>query len=115
MMTFWADENFNGNILRGLQKLYPHFAFLRVQDTPLMSIPDPDLLEEASKVGAILFTHDVNTMSGFAYARVRAGKPMSGVILVHKSTLIGDAITHISTLIASADSADDFKNEVIWV
>jgi len=114
-MKFWADENFNGHILRGLQRLYPTLDVIRVQDTHLMSIPDPDLLEEASKVGAILLSHDVTTMSDFAYARIRDGKRMTGLILVHKAMLIGDAIAEIATLIELATSPDDVINEVMWI
>ncbi|MCU0481691.1 MAG: hypothetical protein MUE54_10845, partial [Anaerolineae bacterium] len=100
---------------RALQKLYPYLIFVRVQDTQFIGIPDSDLLDEAAKVGAILLTHDVNTMSGFAYARINSGKPMSGVLLVHEWMPIGDAIKVIATLIESANSAQDFMNEVMWI
>jgi hypothetical protein len=35
--------------------------------------PDPDVLEWAAREGRILLTHDVNTMLGHAWDRVRLG------------------------------------------
>jgi len=113
-MIFWADENFNGDILRALLRAYPHLDVIRVQDTHLISLPDPDLLDEASKIGAILLTHDVNTMSGFANERLRQGKRMSGVILIPQLMPIGYAIDELITFIGSANEGD-FENMLLYI
>lgn len=44
-MKFWADENFRGDILRGILTIYPNLDIIRVQDTPLIQMKDPNLLE----------------------------------------------------------------------
>lgn len=49
MMRFLADENFDGRILRGVQREYADFDVIRVQDTELYEADDPTVLEWASK------------------------------------------------------------------
>lgn len=44
MMRLLADENFNGDILRGLMRRLPNLNILRVQDVGLMNANDPDIL-----------------------------------------------------------------------
>lgn len=74
------DEDFNNDILRGLLRRQPDIDVLRVQDIPeIAAAKDPEVLEWAAKNGRVLFTHDVNTMTAYAIARIQAGKPMPGV------------------------------------
>jgi len=49
MIRFLADENFNGKILRGIQRERPDADILRVQDTSLFQAPDPQVLEWAAR------------------------------------------------------------------
>jgi hypothetical protein len=53
-----------------------------VQDVGLTGADDPTILEWAAAGGRILFTHDVSTMTRFAYERVAAGLAMPGVGVV---------------------------------
>ena len=110
-MKFWADENFNGVILKGLLRLYPHLDIIRVQDTPLISMKDPDLLEEASLAGAILLTHDTKTIPPFANERIANGQLVVGVIAIPQSMAIGQAIEELAILIG-AGTDQDFVNRV---
>lgn len=107
-MKFWADENFNGAILKGLLQLYPHLDIIRVQDTPLISMKDPDLLEEAS---LILLTHDTKTIPPFANERIANGQLVVGVIAIPQSMAIGQAIEELAILIG-AGTDEDFVNRV---
>ncbi len=52
-------------------------------------------MEWAAKENRILLTHDVHTMTGYAYDRIRAGQPMPGVIEVRDDLPIGQAIEEI--------------------
>lgn len=76
-MKFWADENFNGRILKGILGVYPELDITRVQDTALMGLPDPELIVEAYQAGAILLTHDVKTLVPIAEAYLGAGNGAS--------------------------------------
>lgn len=113
-MKFWADENFRGDILRGLLNQYPELDVVRVQDTHLMSTPDPDLLEEAAKIGAVLLTHDIRTIPPFANKRVAEGKPMSGVIVIAQNMPVKEAIHELAIFIG-ASQEDDFVNRVEYL
>ncbi|MGV2391344.1 MAG UNVERIFIED_CONTAM: DUF5615 family PIN-like protein [Microcystis novacekii LVE1205-3] len=82
-----TDENFNGAILRGLVRRLPELDIIRVQDVGLMNTDDPDILEWAANEGRILLTHDVATITMYAYNRVNQGLPMTGVVeVILKST-----------------------------
>lgn len=82
MLRFLADENFRNTILRGLRRKHPNFDVVRVQDTHLYGSDDPAILEWAAQERRILLTHDARTVPRFAYARLREGKPMAGVLVV---------------------------------
>jgi predicted nuclease of predicted toxin-antitoxin system len=74
MLRFLADENFNNDILRGLLRRQPDLDVVRVQDIGLSGAADPTLLGWAAQQGRIILTHDVTTMTRYAYERVQAGQ-----------------------------------------
>ncbi len=113
-MKFWADENFHGDILRGILAAYPDLDIVRVQDTELSGADDPTLLEEAARQGVVIITHDVQTMTKHAYDRLRDGLPMPGVIEVAEGMPLGQAINELVLLIGASDAAD-FESLVIYV
>jgi predicted nuclease of predicted toxin-antitoxin system len=75
-----ADENVKNNIVRGVRLRNPRIDLVRVQDVGLSGANDPSVLEWAAGHQRVLLTHDVATITAFAYERVRAGKPMPGII-----------------------------------
>lgn len=79
MLRFLADENFDIRIVHGIQGQAPEVDILRVQEIGLAGAEDPVVLNWAAQEGRILLTHDVSTVTWFAYDRVRAGQPMPGV------------------------------------
>ena len=72
MIRLLADENFNENIVRGIRRRSPDIDLVRVRDVGLSGADDPTLLEWAAQHERILLTHDVSTITAFAYERVRA-------------------------------------------
>jgi hypothetical protein len=90
-----SDENFDGDILRGLYRRRPELDVVRVQDVGLSATSDPDILAWAAVEGRILLTHDRDTMPHFAYQRVKAGQAMPGVFLVSDQMPIGQAIDEL--------------------
>ncbi len=75
-----ADENFNNHIVRGLLRRDPELDIVRIQDVGLSGADDPTVLEWAAQEGRILLTHDVSTITKYAYERVQAGLVMPGVL-----------------------------------
>ncbi len=95
MLRFVADENFNNNIVRGLLRRQPELDIVRVQDVGLTSADDPMVLKWASQEGRILLTHDVATITQYAYERVEAGLSMPGVFEMSLEVPISRAIEDI--------------------
>ncbi len=63
-----------------------------MQDTEVAGAEDPQVLAWAAREGRVLLTHDVKTMTKFAYERVAAGLPMPGVFEVSLDMPMGQAI-----------------------
>jgi predicted nuclease of predicted toxin-antitoxin system len=58
MLRLLSDENFNGDIVRGLFLRQPNLDLLRVQDVGLREVDDPAILDWAASNERILLTHD---------------------------------------------------------
>jgi predicted nuclease of predicted toxin-antitoxin system len=78
MLRLASDENFNGDIVRGLLFRLPELNLLRVQDVGLGGAIDPVVLAWAAENDRIVLTHDRATLPNFAYERVVAGEAMPG-------------------------------------
>jgi predicted nuclease of predicted toxin-antitoxin system len=114
MLRVLADENFNHHILRGLKRRYFDLDCIIVQETDLLGAPDSALLEWAAQNDRVLLTHDFKTMLRFAHARIRAGKPMSGVIAIPSSLSIREGIDALAMVIECCRQAD-FKDSVVYL
>jgi hypothetical protein len=99
VLRLGADENFNNDIIRGLVRRQPDVNIVRVQDVGLSGADDPDVLEWAAGQGRVLVTHDVSTLSKYAYERVAAGKSMPGVFEVTMDLSIGRAIDDLLLIV----------------
>jgi len=98
MLRLAADENFNNDIVRGVRRRNPAVDIVRIQDVELSAADDSTILEWAAQSGRVLLTHDVATMTRYAYDRVREGKLMPGVFEVGRHVPIGVAIEEIVLL-----------------
>lgn len=106
MLRLLADENFNGRILRALRRRIPDLDVVRMQDTPLSGTDDPALLELAATEGRVVLTHDVETLVGYAWERVRSGRSMPGVIVTSTDRPIGQVIEDLEILILASEPAE---------
>ena len=114
MLTFLADENFHRAIVRGLLRRQPYLDIFRVQDVGLTGADDPHVLEWCAQSGRLLLTHDVVTITKFAYERVAKGLPMPGVIEVKQSIGHGQAIDDI-LLIAECSLPEEHEGQVFYI
>ncbi|WP_425613937.1 DUF5615 family PIN-like protein [Anatilimnocola sp. NA78] len=114
MLRLLSDENLNGDIVRGLMRLYPDLPCVRVQDVGLMNTPDELILEWAARERLILVTHDVSTIPPAAYQRIVASKPMPGVIVVPDQLAIGRAIDEIAFLAREVEPRE-IENQVFFL
>jgi hypothetical protein len=72
------------------------------------------VLEWAAKEGRVLLTHDVTTMTQYAYERVKAGKSMPGVFEVSRAVPIGTAIEDI-LLLAEYSFEGEWEGQVRYL
>jgi hypothetical protein len=93
-----SDENFNGDIVRGLLIRDPDLDVVRVQDVGLAEADDPTVLAWAATNDRIVLTHDRATMPDFAYARVAAGEAMPGLFVLNDRFPVGQAIDELLLL-----------------
>ncbi|MBI3968459.1 MAG: DUF5615 family PIN-like protein [Chloroflexi bacterium] len=99
MLRLAADENLEGQIVRGLFERQPELDLVRVQDAGLAGTEDPAILEWAASESRVLLTRDVSTMTHYACERLARGEPMPGLVVVPHSVSVGRAIAEILFLI----------------
>ena len=114
MLRLAADENFNSNIVRGLLRRQPELDIVRIQDVGLSGADDPTVLEWAAQEERVLLTHDVSTITRYAYERVRAGRPMPGVFEVSRAVPTGRAIEDI-LLLAECSLDGEWEGQVRYL
>lgn len=95
MIKLATDENFDGDILRGLLRREPDLDVIRVQDANLAETLDSIILAWAAAEERALLTHDRDSIPNFAYERVHAGEPMPGIFLVNDRMSKGQAIEEL--------------------
>ncbi|WP_026103563.1 DUF5615 family PIN-like protein [Pseudanabaena sp. PCC 6802] len=113
-MRLLTDENFNGAILRGLMRRLPDLDIVRVQDVGLINASDPDILEWAASEGRILLTHDVATITMYAYERIDRGLPMPGVVEAIATAPIGKIVDDLELLVLCG-KPEDYENQILFV
>lgn len=114
MLRLAADENFNNDIVRGLLRRRPDLEIVRVQDVGLSGADDPTILEWAAGEGRVLLSHDVSTLTRYAYGRVEAGKRMPGIFEVDRNVPTGVVIEDIM-LIAECSLEGEWEGQVRYL
>jgi predicted nuclease of predicted toxin-antitoxin system len=107
-----ADENLKGALVRGLRRQKPDLDIVRVQDVGLLGADDPAVLAWAAVEDRVLLTHDVRTITKYAYDRLVAGLPMPGVIEVRGNLSIGQAIEDILLLV---EFEEEWRSQVRYI
>ncbi len=114
MLRFLSDENFNGDIVRGLFLRQPNLDLIRVQDVGLQETSDPDILEWSAINNRIVLTHDKATMPDFAYQRLITGKEMSGLFVVNNRIITRQAIDELLLIVACSEQSE-WQGKVLYL
>lgn len=115
MLKFAADENFNNDILRGMLRRSHDLDILRIQDIPeIAGKDDPPVLACTAHEGRVLITHDVRTITKYAYERTAAGLSMPGVFEVKRSVPAATAIDEL-LIIAECSLDDEWEGQVRYI
>ena len=114
-MRLLFDENFHGDVLRGLLRTYRALDYVRVQDVPqIYGKSDDDVLAWAAQEGRILMSHDYRTIPKAAYARISNNQPMPGVIMCPDTMPVGETIEVLVVLIGASDPSE-YINRVLYL
>ncbi len=89
---FLADNDLNDAIVVGLLRREPAVEFTRLRDLGLDAWGDAKVLEHAAREGWIVVSHDVNTLTAAADARLQSGSELNGVLLAHQRTPVSAII-----------------------
>jgi hypothetical protein len=114
MFRLLADENFNGDIVRGLRLRQQDIDIVRVQDVGLAGAQDPDILAWAADNNRIVLTHDRATMTRHAYERLVAGNPVPGVFVLNDRFPVGQGIDEIM-LVVGCTAQSEWTGLVVFL
>ena len=114
MLRLVSDEDVHDDIIRGLRRREPALDIVRVVDVGLVHTPDPVILQWAADHDRILVTGDLNSMVGYAWARVKSAEPMPGVIALLENVGAGRVIDDI-LLLSLCCAAEEIKDRVLFV
>jgi len=114
MLALAADENFNNDIVRALRRRRSDLDIVRVQDAGLSGADDRRVLEWAASESRVLLTHDVSTITRFAYERSKDGLAMPGVFELAYDIPIGVAVEEI-LLLAECSLEGEWEGQVRYL
>src|SRR5437588_10055632 len=114
MIAFLADENFDGRIVVGLLRRLPALDLVRAQDVGISGADDPTILTWAAEHERIVLSHDVNTLTKYAYERAADGHRMPGVFEVSREIGIGPAIEEL-ILVAECSLDGEYEGQVRYI
>jgi hypothetical protein len=113
-IRFVADEDLDNRIIRGLLRRKSKLDIVRIQDASLSGENDASILAWASQEQRVLLTHDISTMTRFAFERIDSGNSIAGIIEIPQSLSIGAAIEDI-LIIEECCSAEEFENQILYL
>ena len=113
-VKYLFDEDLNGRIVRGVRRRISDLDSRTVPETDLPQATDPAVLDWAADQGRVVITHDHRTMRSCAEDRLRAGRPMAGLILVPQTAPLGQVIDDL-VLIAEATTAEEWEGTIVFL
>jgi len=109
-----TDENIDGALVTGLQRVVEELDLVRVQDVGLRQAEDPAILAWAADARRVLVTLDAKTIPGFAADRVRSGLPMPGVFLLRRKTSLAVQLEALA-VVAGATETEEWDTRVVYL
>lgn len=112
MIRLYADENVEGQIIRGLRKR--GVDILTAEEDGYRHTDDDLILDRTNELGRVAFSRDQDFLRE-ATSRQTEGRPFEGVIYAHKSFVsIGTCVKDLE-LLANAGNPEDFANQVYYL
>ena len=111
-IALYFDHNARAAVASGLQ--LRGVNVLTVYEDGYVKVDDPDVLQRATDLGRVSFTHDDDFLA-VGNEWQRHGRKFAGIIYVHQLRLtVGETIAELEIIAKAADS-EDFTNQVTYL
>jgi predicted nuclease of predicted toxin-antitoxin system len=114
LLKFLADENFNRIVISGALRIQPLLDIVHAQDVGLRQRPDAEILEWAAAQRRLVLTHDVSTMTKWAYRRMVEGKNCPEVLEIASLLSVPRAIEEI-LIVAECSREGEWEGQVLYL
>jgi hypothetical protein len=114
MLRLLIDQNFDHDILRGLERRIPRLDYVTTGEIGMSRSPDPELLRWAAIAGRVILTHDQSTMPDHIAELLSNGGTIAGVIIVPRGLPIGQAINELEIVISCSDE-DEYQDRYFFL
>ncbi|PSQ95703.1 MAG: hypothetical protein BRD55_08680 [Bacteroidetes bacterium SW_9_63_38] len=114
MIPLLTDENVRASIIRALLQERPELDLVRVGEVGLRATEDPLILDWAAEHGCVLLTHDRQTMTDYAYQRMRNQQETPGVIVLDDQASPGDLVPDLLHAVEES-SPEHLRNRVLFL
>ena len=111
-LALYMDQNVPRAITLGLR--LRNVDVLTAFEDGASDVDDPELLDRASSLGRVLFSHDDDLLTEAARRQV-AGIPFGGVIYAHQLRVSVGACIDDLALIATAGEPEDLRQHVLFL
>jgi hypothetical protein len=105
-IRFQTDANFSAIIVRGLLRRQPQVDIQTAESAKLAGVPDLEVLARAAQSGRVLLSHDYHTMPDHFAAFLASGQHSPGVLLLHQTLPVAQAIEELLLVWEASDQAE---------
>jgi predicted nuclease of predicted toxin-antitoxin system len=111
------DEHVTPSLAGAVYALEPSIVVDAVgqPNAPPKRTSDPELLDYAAQVGALVVTLDTSTMVQFAIDRIRAGVPMAGLLVIPSDQSSRRKVAEDMLLIWSITTPEEWHNRIEYL
>jgi hypothetical protein len=111
-VALYMDVNVPGPVTRGLRRR--NVTVLTAQEDGTDQAPDAALMDRATQLGYVLFSHDKDMLAEAA-RRQRAGVAFSGLVYVHQQAISFGRCVDDLELLAKASDPIDIQDRVEYL
>ena len=111
-LPIYLDHNVSAAVADGLRRR--NIDVLTALADHASESEDEEILERATSLGRILFTHDDDFLS-IGAQWLASGQHFSGIVYTHQTRLAAAKIIDDLQLIAETLSAEEFRDRILYV
>lgn len=112
MTRFLADEHVSHHLVRAVRRIRADIDLTTVQQLSMAGATDDEVLDRGVAEGRVVLTSDRNTMLGIRNARVEAGAPAPGIVVMNMLNTSFRAIAEDIVFLAEAAEPRDWANPI---